>query len=438
MKKVRNLKKRYALVGTGIRGTSMFLEPLVKEYGDVAEVVSVCDLNPKRARFALEKAGIQASVYTDFDQMLAAVDFDVVIIASPDYSHHDYIIKAMRAGKEVISEKPMTIDAEKCRAIFQAEKETGKNVCVTFNLRFVPYLGKIKELLASGIVGDIYAVDFKWYLDTWHGVDYFRRWHAHMANSGSLLIHKSTHHLDLVNWFISQEPKQVYAEADLNFFGKDKQPHGERCKTCEHEAKCPYYLDLESEEILKELYLDHEDIDGYHRDKCVFSSEIDIYDTMSLLVRYDQGAILNYSLIACAPFEGWEMAISGSKGRLECGIDQRFFTEETFSHSERIKTAKSVDFKKAAFGDYNELKEDIIRFYPLYGGAEAIVVPRDTSDHGGGDRRLRDYLFNGYSEDPLGKMAGSKAGAMSLLIGAAANESIKTGKPIKIKDLLAD
>lgn len=430
--------KRYAIVGTGIRGTTMFLKPLVKEYQGVAEVVSVCDTNPKRAHYALNQVGLEVPIYTDFDQMLEEIDFDAAIIASPDYTHHDYIIKTMHAGKEVISEKPMTIDAEKCRAIFKTEKETGKNVCVTFNLRFVPYLQRIKELLLSGIVGDIYAIDFKWYLDTWHGVEYFRRWHANLANSGSLLIHKATHHFDLVNWFISQEPKKVYAEADLNYLGNDKQPHGERCLTCKYESKCPYYLDLNSDQILKEFYLDNEDVDGYHRDKCVFSSDIDIYDTMSLVVRYDQGAILNYSLIACAPFEGWEMAISGSKGRLECGIDKRLFTEERFILSERINTAKSVDFKTAAFGNYNQLNEDIVRFYPLYGGAEAIAVPRDISDHGGGDRRLRDYLFKGYNEDPLGKMADSRAGAMSLLIGAAANESIKTGEPIMIADLLAD
>ena len=68
---------------------------------------------------------------------------------------------------------------------------------------------------------------------------------------------------------------------------------------------------------MKEFYFDAEDIDGYYRDRCVFSPDIDIEDTMSVTVKYSKGAILTYSLIAYSPYEGWRIAISGTDGRIE-------------------------------------------------------------------------------------------------------------------------
>ena len=96
----------------------------------------------------------------------------------------------------------------------------------------------------------------------------------------------------------------------------------------------------------------------------------------------------------------------------------------------------SQDPYKVAIGIDEEETSDLIRFYPLYGGVEVIEVPRVKGGHGGGDERLRNMMFRGYSEDPLGHMADSWAGAMSLLIGAAANISVKTGQPVNILDLV--
>ena len=94
-----------------------------------------------------------------------------------------------------------------------------EKVTVTFNYRFTPYVSKIKELISKGAIGKILSVDFEWILDARHGADYFRRWHRNKANSGGLLVHKATHHFDLVNWLINQEPETVFAFGGLNFYG---------------------------------------------------------------------------------------------------------------------------------------------------------------------------------------------------------------------------
>ena len=101
-------------------------------------------------------------------------------------------------GCDVLTEKPLTTDENKCQAILDAEKKSNKNLIVGFNYRWSPYATKIKELLGRQIHWQTDSVDFHWYLNTYHGASYFRRWHGHMESSGSLWVHKATHHFDLL------------------------------------------------------------------------------------------------------------------------------------------------------------------------------------------------------------------------------------------------
>lgn len=126
----------------------------------------------------------------------------------------------------------MTIDAEKCNQILEAEKKTGKKVIVTFNYRFAPFRTAIKQAIVDGHIGDVLSVKMEYLLDTKHGASYFRRWHSKIENSGSLLVHKSTHHFDLINWLIDDEPKEVFAFGDRRFYGPTRNERGERCITC--------------------------------------------------------------------------------------------------------------------------------------------------------------------------------------------------------------
>jgi len=404
------MKKRYALVGTGGRGVGMFARPVVEKYGDIAELVAICDLNPKRLELTNSIIKCNVPTYTNFDKMLKEVKFDTLIVATKDSTHHEFIIKALDTGHDVITEKPMTIDDEKCRAILKAEKKSKRKVTVTFNYRYVPYVTRIKELFSKGIIGDIVSVDFSYYLDTSHGADYFRRWHRRKENSGGLLVHKATHHFDLVNWFLDDEPEEVFARGALRFYGHTREERNERCLTCKYKKTCKFYFNIEKKELNKNFYRKAEDEDKYYRDRCVFSDEIDIEDTMSVCVTYKKRTFLTYSLNAFLPYEGWRMSLNGKKGRLEA--------EEFHSFP----------------GGIPEEKE--IRIYPLFKKPKIIKVSKAAGGHGGGDKRLLDMLFKEGSPDPLGHQAGSRGGAMSILIGIAGNKSIATGKPVKITSLL--
>ncbi len=143
-----------------------------------------------------------------------------VIVTTTDRTHHEYIIWAMEAGCDVIVEKPLTIDVEKCRAIHEATRRTGRRLRATFNVRHTPVACRIKELLAQHVVGEVFSVHFEWLLDTCHGADYFRRWHRDLRNSGGLMVHKASHHFDFINWLLDSRPETVFGFGDLRFYGR--------------------------------------------------------------------------------------------------------------------------------------------------------------------------------------------------------------------------
>ena len=201
-------KKKYVIVGTGGR-SSMYIKALAVNYLKVAELKAFCDTNQTRMDFFNKRlkneyrhAPVKTYKAEDFELMIKEQKPDVVIVTSMDRTHHSYICRAMELGCDVITEKPMTVDAEKCQQIIDTRKRTGRNVTVAFNYRYSPRNTRIKEIIKSGMVGEITSVHFEWVLDTCHGADYFRRWHRDKKNSGGLMVHKATHHFDLVNWWI--------------------------------------------------------------------------------------------------------------------------------------------------------------------------------------------------------------------------------------------
>lgn len=406
--------KEYIFAGASNRALHMYVIPLGEEFGEYGKAAGIYDINPKRAGYIGEKYNIP--VYRDFDEMLKKSGAQTVIVTTVDAYHHEYIVKSLMAGYDVITEKPMTIDAEKARQILAAEKQSGKKLTVTFNYRYVSFAEKIKELLASGVIGDIYSVHFEWMLDAnmdilAHGTSYFRRWNRYLLKCGGLLVHKSTHHFDLINWWLGDSPTEVAAFGELRRYGRNGAFRGKNCRSCTHTAKCEYYYDITKNPFEMAFYVDTEDEDGYYKDGCVFAEDIDSYDTMSVNVKYVKGSMLSYSLNAHCAYEGWRVAINGSKGRLEA------------FHPESGKLGKA--------------KAHQIQIFDRYDSIITYDVPVKAGGHGGGDIALLKALYIGNQPDPLGKQAGSAEGLDSIIIGAAANISIREKRIVNIQDLIA-
>ncbi len=431
-------RKKYAVVGTGGRAV-MFLRAIAGVHKDDAELVGMCDISQVRMDYyndmlAKEYEFTPVPTYKadDFDKMVAESKPDVVIVTTMDSLHHKYIIRAMELGCDAISEKPLTIDADKANAILDTVNKTGRDLRVTFNYRYAPHVSKVKELLMSGVIGKPLAVDFSWVLDTSHGADYFRRWHAKRENSGGLLVHKSTHHFDLVNWWLDARPETVIGMGDLQFYGAkaaaergEKYDYG-RYTDSEAAKKDPFYLDINSSETTTALYGEKSVEDsGYIRDQNVFGDHVDIDDTMAVLVRYDNRVIMNYSLIAYCPWEGLRASITGTKGRIEL-FDQ---------HGSHVILGQSDEelAKEQAKGH-----EQKLTVFPMFGKPYDVEIVQAEGGHGGGDPLILEQLFSkNPPADPLHRAANHFDGVSSLLIGISANKSIKeNSQPVLCKDMV--
>jgi len=327
----------------------LFRDALLKDLSHVADLVGLCDVNKGRIRLAVARAarlGAKVPGYhaDEFDRMLAETKPDwVIVTTTKDCDHYFYICRAMERGCDVITEKPMTTDEHKCRRIIATQKETGRRCVVTFNYRYSPPRTQVKELLMSGLIGEVLSVDFHWMLDIWHGADYFRRWHREKKNSGGLMVHKATHHFDLVNWWLPTVPETVHAAGQRSFYIPATAAElglvrrGERCHDCTEALRCPFHLDLESNNNLREMYLQCEHYDGYYRDRCVFSEHMDIEDSASVIVQYRNRTNLSCSLNAFQPWEGYVICFNGKRGRLKHKCEETVYVNADGSVPHRLK-----------------------------------------------------------------------------------------------------
>jgi predicted dehydrogenase len=424
----RGERIKAVLVGTGVRGTSFWGRTLVENFPDILEFVGLCDINPGRLEYAREYMGVNCPVFTDFESMVKEVRPDLVIVTTKDSTHHQFIIQGLDMGCDVLTEKPLTIDEVKCQAILDAERRSGNKLIVGFNYRWGPYPTKIKELLGSGVIGKITSVDFHWYLNTYHGASYFRRWHGLRQSSGSLWVHKATHHFDLLNWWLDSDPMEVFAYGDLEHYGSSGPFRGDKCRSCGHKAECRFYWDITTDQRAVDLYVKNEQYDGYIRDNCLFRDEINIYDKMSAQIKYRDNTYVNYSLTTYSPYEGWKIAFNGMKGRIDAWVDIPFMNNQTISQSEMHDLEMSQD-------DANMESEPVI-VHKLWEDYRVEQVEFSRAGHGGGDELLHQQIFQTPDrKDPFDRPAGVRDGAMSMLIGVAARKSIESGHPVRIAEL---
>jgi len=404
-------RRRYAMVGTGHRGTGMWGKDIFDRYKNEVEFVGMCDKNGKRAEAGRKLVGAECPTFTNFDEMTAKVKPDLLIVTTMDSTHHQFITNALSKGIDVITEKPMVTQAVDCQAVLDAEKKYNRKITVAFNYRYAPKHQKIKEILQSGEIGKVTSVDFSWYLDTSHGADYFRRWHRLKSGGGSLWVHKATHHFDLINWWLGADPVEISAYGDLNIYGKNGEFRHTNCRSCPHKAKCPFYWDVTKDARLTKLYSECEDVDGYMRDGRVFKEDIDIYHPISAAIKYPNGVNMSHSLNASMPIEGYRVAFNGTKGRLEVR-----------------------DYEKQPWQEQSQSEMYLIKNFS--GKRERVEMPDIASGHGGGDDRLRDLIFKNISVPDHMKLPDSRGGAMSWLTGIAARTSIEQKRPVKISELI--
>ncbi|MFG2468500.1 Gfo/Idh/MocA family protein [Streptomyces canus] len=439
---------RAAVVGTGHRA-QLFTRALAARPGH--QVAALCDPSPTRMAFhnrLLAEAGEPAAAQWNpehFADLLAKEGIDEVVVTTVDAEHDRYIVPALEAGCRVVTEKPMTVDADRCARILDTVRSTGNSLTVAFNYRFNPVHEKVRALIADGAIGEILSVHFEWLLDTRHGADYFRRWHREKHLSGGLMVHKSSHHFDLVNWWLADEPQEVFGYGRLGFYGREAgERHGlrrdyTRAHGADPAADDPFALDLAADDTLRALYLDAERDDGYVRDRNVFDGPVTIEDDMALLVRHARGATMTYHLTAYSPWEGYRVMFNGSGGRLELEVEESRWQAPLTGVTSASGAVHGDTAADHAGGARLTLR-------PLWQPPVDVPLVTAHEAHGGGDPRMLDALFGPADPGtgPVSKDAGAathptateRDGALALGVGLAANRCFETGRPVRVRELI--
>ncbi|MEU0206161.1 Gfo/Idh/MocA family protein [Streptomyces canus] len=423
---------RAAVVGTGHRA-QLFTRALAARSGH--RVAALCDPSPTRMAFhnrLLAEAGEPAAAQWEpehFADLLAKEGIDEVVVTTVDAEHDRYIVPALEAGCRVVTEKPMTVDADRCARILDTVGSTGNSLTVAFNYRFNPVHEKVRALIADGAIGEILSVHFEWLLDTRHGADYFRRWHREKHLSGGLMVHKSSHHFDLVNWWLGDEPQDVFGYGRLGFYGREAgERHGlrrdyTRAHGADPAADDPFALDLGADDTLRALYLDAERDDGY----------------MALLVRHARGATMTYHLTAYSPWEGYRVMFNGSGGRLELEVEESRWQAPLTGVTSASGAVHGDTAADHAGGARLTLR-------PLWQPPVDVPLVTAHEAHGGGDPRMLDALFGPVDPGttPVREDSGAathptateRDGALALGVGLAANRCFETGRPVRVRELI--
>jgi predicted dehydrogenase len=225
---------RIGVIGTGLRSS-------IAKYWHNPEgnsvVVGAADVSLKALEKFKNEIDKDLFVTTDFKELLEREDIDAVAILSPDYLHEEHAVAALQAGKHVYCEKPLAITPEGCDRIIDEAKKLGKHLMVGFNMRYMSMYQTMKEIIDSGVIGDIKAVWVRHFVGR-GGYYYYHDWHGTAANTTSLLLQKASHDIDVIHWLTGSYATKFSAFGSLDYYGGD-QPNDLYCPDCELKDTCP-------------------------------------------------------------------------------------------------------------------------------------------------------------------------------------------------------
>ncbi len=319
-------KLKFIIVGTGNRGFDTFAKKLVnfqnrwkKEFPERAEITAFVDTNLSRAAICAKELGMpELPMFRSIEEAQKAIPADWAIVTTPDFTHCDIVITALETGLNVVVDKPLATSVMECDRIIDTIKKTGRKVIVGHNARYHHNTLKAAQLVREGRIGKVLMIESAELLNYWHGGDYFHRWHSDFSKSAGLITHKCCHFFDLLNWILDDEAIEVSASGDRTFYvERPDLKHGTRCYECKIAKECPHYYDINAKKIFKPA--EHED--GYIRDLCVFSDRHSICDHETVNIKFSKGTLANFSYVTFSPNEFWYFNLTGTKGRIEFGID---------------------------------------------------------------------------------------------------------------------
>ena len=314
--------KRYKLgvIGLGARAEA-FARNLYAG-SQRAELFGLCDLDEDRMKKFCDYCGIKGTkLFLDPEEFMSQKEMDGVIITTPDFAHCEPALLAIAAKKHFYLEKPMDVTLERCHTIMKAVRGTGVRSYMGFNMRCTAGYQKLKEVVDSGVLGQIVQIEGLEQLHVAHSASFMRRYHRLRKQSGGLLNTKSSHDMDMMQWLIGHQHKlkRVAAFGGTNVFLPKKAP-AKRCsecppeiyRACRYKDAAGFVFSVHAKEPIH-----HRDTATYGGDMCVYNSEKDIADNMTAIFEWDSGIRGNFNL-QLFQYEGARITkIWGENGLLE-------------------------------------------------------------------------------------------------------------------------
>ena len=258
-----------------------------------ARVTIICDPS-ERGQADARAALPEAEVTDDLDQLLSS-GIDAILITTPDDQHFPVALRALQAGVAVFCEKPLAITIEDCDTLLQTAYETGTRLYVGHNMRHMPVVRQMREIIASGRIGEVQAIWCRHFVGN-GGDFYFKDWHADRSRSTGLLLQKGAHDLDVIHWLAGGYSNTVSAMGELKVYGK----------IADH-------ADHTSERMW-----DWYDISNWPpTEQRGLNEVVDVEDISMMQMRLDNGVLASYQQCHFAPDYWRNYTVIGNAGRIE-------------------------------------------------------------------------------------------------------------------------
>ena len=411
-----------AVLGCGNRGVCYTENMLATP--EKYKVVAFCDPQGEQIKKMHELFGLPCTEdFTDVQVFLEKKRADVLIIASPDREHVWQAVRGMELGYDLLLEKPISDNRDEIDLLLDVQRRTGRRVIVCHELRYGKGYIKCKEILDSGRLGNLYAIDATERVAYWHWPQaYVKGVGASLKLGYPAILAKCSHDLDLIQSYAKSRCDTVSSLGELTFFKEENAPEGsaERCIDCKYIDTCPYsakrvYVDAwhkEGEPTFRwpffkvSIEVPHteaslmEGIRTSPQGRCVFKCKPDLVDHQLVQMRFENGIFASLKMIFAS----------------EMGRKYIFYCDR----GELVMDERTKTIEVMPFGEESEVINT------------STLLASGQRGHGGGDVGLVSQLYNVLS----GKSEGTTTLAESVechLMGIAAEESRKRGgKLVKV------
>jgi len=281
-----------------------------------------------------------------------------------DRTHLASSLAGLEAGYHLLLEKPMAHTPEGCLAIARAAEQHHRIVQICHPMRYSAFYARAKELLEEGCVGQPTVVLMTENVAYWHFAHSFVRGNWRRDDeSGPLILTKTCHDMDLAVWLVASTPKRIASMGELRFFRSENAPEGapERCTDgCPVEATCPFYapaayLGPMIEWPVSVISLDSS-LEARRRaletgpyGRCVFRCDNDVVDHQVVMVEFENGTMLNFTVSACTSFCYRSLRVVGGAGELNGHFERNELRVERFDQGLYVQVP--TETHRVATGD---------------------------------------------------------------------------------------